>query len=614
MKDKSKYVVLVLFLSLYSMLFLDAQQVRIMPLGNSITYDENSLDGSNPRPVGDRISYRYKLYQLLNAAGYDFDYVGSENSGNNYFQNTELDDNAGFPGITDDQMAYLINTGYNQFTGTWEAPGPYLTYYPADIILLHIGTNNLQASASDVENILDNIRNYDSDCYILVARIINRRTYSSLTTTFNNNVEYMVSQRNDPHIIMVNMENGAGINYSTEMADELHPKQSGFDKMGAKWFEAIIALNNPPVVSDIPDQSTEEGTAFPDLSLDNYVSDVEDTPSMIAWTARQRATSHLSVSIGVNRILHAYPTDSNWVGTDTLTLIAEDSGSRAFRKKDSTDVLFTVINGNDAPVITSLPVTQTDEDANYSYTLTATDIDGDLLYYSEVLKPAWLTFSTATHILSGKPTNNEVGTYTIILRVSDGSLYEEQEFQLTVNNVNDLPVITTHPDSTTIVGSSYMYQMMATDVDKNDTLTYSYVFKPEWLTFVAGSSNAILFGTSSNTDLGSHGIILKVSDGHEDVIQGYTLKVIEPTSAGDYTQDIVRSVYPNPADDRIYFRFSEPGTVSVEIFDITGCVYRIQSKPVDEILEINIADLSRGIYIYKLEMDGKTEIGKITKK
>jgi len=94
-----------------------------------------------------------------------------------------MDDNAGFPGITDDQLAHLINTGYNQRTSEQVSPGAYLLSYPCDIILLHIGTNMLDESPDDVEQILDYIRYYDADVIILVAKIINRETYSLVTTT-----------------------------------------------------------------------------------------------------------------------------------------------------------------------------------------------------------------------------------------------------------------------------------------------------------------------------------------------------------------------------------------------------------------------------------------------
>lgn len=197
------------------------------------------------RPTGVRIAYRNTLRDLLTSAGYAFDFVGSENAGERYL-GTEMDDNAGFPGITDEQLAVVIKTGYAGHSDLQVTPGPYLETYPADIILLHIGTNHVDASPDDVEDILDNIRNSDSDVIIIVARIINRYPYSEVTTTFNDNVEAMVKARADSRIVMVDMENGAGIDYYTDMDDDLHPNHLGYDKMAAVWYEALIALKSAP--------------------------------------------------------------------------------------------------------------------------------------------------------------------------------------------------------------------------------------------------------------------------------------------------------------------------------------------------------------------------------
>ncbi len=212
--------------------------VRIMPLGDSITYDNRRHD---MRPVGVRIAYRYTLYELLSSAGYTFDFVGSENGGERYL-GPEMDDNAGFPGITDEQLAVLIKTGFSGKTSTQVTPGPYLETYPADIILLHIGTNHVDASPDDVEDILDHIRTSDPDVTIIIARIINRYPYSLVTTTFNDNVEAMVAARADSRIIMVDMEDGAGIDYYTDMDDDLHPNHLGYDKMAAVWCNALVSL------------------------------------------------------------------------------------------------------------------------------------------------------------------------------------------------------------------------------------------------------------------------------------------------------------------------------------------------------------------------------------
>lgn len=406
--------------------------VRILPLGNSITYDENSLDNTNPRPAGDRIAYRYTLFQLLHEAGYHFDYVGSEDSGINYFQDPEFDDNGGFPGIETWQLTDLIKRGYNAKTGAYVTNGPYLNYFPAAIILLHIGTNNLIESASDVEALLDTIRSYNTEVIILVAKIINRQTYHPQTTAFNNNVESMVNSRGDDRIVMVNMESGANINYGTDMIDNLHPNPSGFDKMAHKWFEAIDNLNQPPEIENIPEQISSEGEPFPVLLLDEYVHDPEEGDQLMSWSSVQQVGSHLQVTIDENRMLHVVPSEG-WHGSETVMLRVEDSGNGAFRKRDSIEVLFTI---NDPPVITSLPpASEIHIHEPFQYYLTATDVDdGDSLAFIPVAIPDWLSFIPGmdTAILSGMASENNIGLDSIVLEVSDGYHEVYQGFSLKV--------------------------------------------------------------------------------------------------------------------------------------------------------------------------------------
>jgi hypothetical protein len=79
-----------------------------------------------------------------------------------------------------------------------------------------------------------------------LARIINRNVYSQITTDFNDNVQAMAEARIaiGDKIAIVDMEDGAGIDYRLEtnggdMADNLHPNDSGYAKMAVVWFDAL---------------------------------------------------------------------------------------------------------------------------------------------------------------------------------------------------------------------------------------------------------------------------------------------------------------------------------------------------------------------------------------
>ena len=117
------------------------------------------------------------------------------------------------------------------------------------------------------------------------------------------------------------------------------------------------------------------------------------------------------------------------------------------------DQVFTiqVTHVSDPPVITSEPVTSTNENALYTYTLTVTDADpNDLISMEQVQMPAWLTLNHAsgakTATISGTPSRSNVGTHTIKINISDGYDMVVEEFVLTVNKVNSPPVITGQHD------------------------------------------------------------------------------------------------------------------------------------------------------------------------
>jgi len=194
----------------------------IMPLGDSIT------EGS----------YRYYLWSLLVNSGHNnVNFVGSLYK---MYNNTTVDsrvydqDHEGHFGWRDDQIAASV---YG-----------WLQQNPPDIILLHIGTNGLEESPAHVADILNEIDRYESNysrhIKVILARIINRNPYSALTSTFNSNVAAMAQTRinSGDDIVIVDMENGAGINYSTDMYDDKHPNEYGYQKMANLWFSTLQTI------------------------------------------------------------------------------------------------------------------------------------------------------------------------------------------------------------------------------------------------------------------------------------------------------------------------------------------------------------------------------------
>lgn len=191
--------------------------------------------------------------------------------------------------------------------------------------------------------------------------------------------------------------------------------------------------------------------------------------------------------------------------------------------------------GNFTPIITSLPLTDADEDAAYSYTLKARDFETSSLLKSAVTKPAWLNFNTSSGLLSGTPGNDDVGDHSVTLRVSDGLINVDQSFTITVQNVNDQPEITSTPVLTVNEDVLYTYNFEASDIDESDNLSLSAPQLPAWLSF--NTSTGLLSGTPTNAQVGTNAtavfnVTLRATDeSNAYVDQNFTVTVTNVNDA-----------------------------------------------------------------------------------
>lgn len=201
----------------------------------------------------------------------------------------------------------------------------------------------------------------------------------------------------------------------------------------------------------------------------------------------------------------------------SVTILSTDEGGKTLSKT------FTVSIGdtNDAPTIANAIADQTiAEDSALSFQFNSNvfaDVDvGDSLIYTATLSdgsalPSWLAFNAATHTFSGTPLNANVGVIAVKVTATDsGSVAITDTFNLTVTNTNDAPTITSTPITTATEGSAYSYTFASSDVDANDTLTYSTSTLPSWLNF--NVTTGLLSGTPGEADSGLSSITLTATD------------------------------------------------------------------------------------------------------
>lgn len=281
--------------------------------------------------------------------------------------------------------------------------------------------------------------------------------------------------------------------------------------------------NTTPVISGTAVTSVNEDSLY---SFTPTATDADSGTTLTFSISNKPAWATFSASTGT---LTGTPTNAN-VGTTSGIVISVSDGTAS---ASLPAFAITVVNTNDAPVVSSTAVTVATQGSAYSYSFAGTDVDvGDTLTRSVVTKPAWLNFNAGTGLLSGTPGNSDVGVHAVTLRVTDAAgLFANQSFNITVANVNDTPVISGTPATSVNEDSLYSFTPTASDADTGTTLTFSISNKPVWATF--STSTGHLTGTPDDTHLGTtSGIVISVSDGSASAgLPAFAITVVNSNDA-----------------------------------------------------------------------------------
>jgi len=218
-----------------------------------------------------------------------------------------------------------------------------------------------------------------------------------------------------------------------------------FDTDTVKVTVTHVHVNQPPVISDIPDVELYQNTCH-ELDLDLYVSDPDHANDELTWSV----TGEDYVDISIDPETHIAEICANdWTGQDTVKFKVTDPDGAS----DSDYVIVTVLPvQNEPPKICNLPDISFPED-----TCNSLDLD-DYAYDPDNLKEelTWgvsgnynidITIDPVSHVAEfcGKPDWN--GEETVLFTVTDpGMLSDSEDMLVTVTPVNDAPVISDIPD------------------------------------------------------------------------------------------------------------------------------------------------------------------------
>lgn len=200
-----------------------APLVRIMPLGDSITQGE--LEGEG---------YRRGLWFRLNSAGFDVDFVGS------------MDTPYKSPGSGDYDPDHEGHSGWRADHILESIPELAAQAEP-DIVLLHIGTNDLIANDSvaetvtEIRRIIGALRLQNPQVVILLAQIIpaeDPNVYDSVVLLNAMLLEMIADVQADGSPVVL-VDHFTGFDVRADTFDGLHPNTSGAAKMVDVWFAAL---------------------------------------------------------------------------------------------------------------------------------------------------------------------------------------------------------------------------------------------------------------------------------------------------------------------------------------------------------------------------------------
>jgi len=200
--------------------------------------------------------------------------------------------------------------------------------------------------------------------------------------------------------------------------------------------------------------------------------------------------------------------------------------------------------GNTAPIINSITPTTATVGVPYSGQVNVTD-DGTITKYELISGPSGMIISESTGALSGwtpvcadicecpqvaevqKSRINECTPTYVEVKVTDNcGASDEKSFCITVSSTNMAPVITSTPGTSAVVGTEYTYQIVATDTDCWNIITYSLVSGPDGMTF---DGTDTIKWTPTCAQIGDHAVTVRATDNGSPALfaeQNFTITVL----------------------------------------------------------------------------------------
>lgn len=263
--------------------------------------------------------------------------------------------------------------------------------------------------------------------------------------------------------------------------------------------------NREPVIRSIPQTKIDEAEAF-SYEFDVYDPDGDDL--IVRYDIPRQ------VERDGNTLF--WQTDYKDAGEYPFVIRVSDKDSTVEQR-----FVLKVRNINHKPVFTSQPPTQAYEAVYYEYQLTATDKDGEFLEFDLQEQPRGMQIKDG--LIMWIPNFDQAGKHKVVASVSDGIDSVTQEFVINVDDTNREPNIEDINDQTLTVGERLHIALRVEDLD-GDKLKTKLVYGPKGMKVTR--RNEVVWKAGKN-DLGSHDVIVEVTDGDLASRTNFIVEVVE---------------------------------------------------------------------------------------
>jgi|GEM_PF-1859084 len=249
---------------------------------------------------------------------------------------------------------------------------------------------------------------------------------------------------------------------------------------------------------------------------------------------------------------------------------------------------------NEAPQITSTPVTECPAEQLYTYQVETADAENDTITFSLTESPAGMTINAVTGLLSWTPRLADTGQHNVTIKAADRYGEDIQSFILTVINTTPAPVAMFIADTTSGV---IPLTVNFTDLSTGDITAWLWDFGDLTSSSIQNPQHIYI-----NSGEYSVTLVVSGSGGQDSLIQNNYIQALPVPPQADFAADILSGPIPLV----VQFADSSTGEISNWLWNFGDDSTSVEQNPLHVFYE-------PGEYSVQLKVTGPSGSDSLTK-